>query len=76
MPKYDSIKSQSKFIEITVRHGCSPVNLLHIFRTRFTKNTSERLLLTLHYMWYTQNCRTYIRNGTVATLKTKIEKNI
>ena len=33
------------FIEITLRHGCSPVNLLHIFRTPFTKNTSERLLL-------------------------------
>ena len=40
-----SIKLQSNFIEITLRHGCSPVNLLHIFRTPFTKNTSERLLL-------------------------------
>ena len=27
-----SIKLQSNFIEITFRHGCSPVNLLHIFR--------------------------------------------
>ena len=26
-------------------HACSPVNLLHIFRTPFAKNTSERLLL-------------------------------
>ena len=25
--------------------GCSPVNLLHIFRTPFLKNTSGRLLL-------------------------------
>ena len=33
------------FIEITLRHGCSPVNLLHIFRTSFTKNTSGLLLL-------------------------------
>ena len=33
------------FIEITLRHGCSPVNLLSIFRTRFTKNTSGLLLL-------------------------------
>ena len=32
---------QSNFIEITLRHGCSPVNLLHIFRTPFLKNTSE-----------------------------------
>ena len=40
-----SIKLQSNFIEITLRHGCSPVNLLHIFRTAFPKNTSEQLLL-------------------------------
>ena len=36
-----SIKLQSNFIEITVRHGSSTVNLLHIFRTTFSKNTSE-----------------------------------
>ena len=34
-------------VEITLRHGCSPVNLLLIFRTPFTKNTSERLLLAI-----------------------------
>ena len=33
--------------EITLRHGYSPVNLLHIFRTLFLKNTSGRLLLVL-----------------------------
>ena len=27
------IKLQSNFIEITLQHGCSPVNLLHIFIT-------------------------------------------
>ena len=32
-------------IEIKLRHGCSPVNLLHIFRTPFLKNTSGLLLL-------------------------------
>ena len=32
-------------IEITLRHCFSPVNLLHIFRTRFLKNTSGWLLL-------------------------------
>ena len=31
--------------QITLRDGCSPVNLLHIFRTPFLKNTSGRLLL-------------------------------
>ena len=42
-----SIKLQGKFIEITLWHGCSPVNLLQIFRTLFSKNTSEWLLLPL-----------------------------
>ena len=36
---------QSNFIEITLRYGCSPVNLLHIFRTPFPKSTSGWLLL-------------------------------
>ena len=40
-----SIKLQSSFIEIALRHGCSPVNLLHIFRTPFPRNTSGWLLL-------------------------------
>ena len=33
------------FIEITLRHGCSPISLLHIFRTPFLKNTSGWLFL-------------------------------
>ena len=28
------------FIEIALWHGCSPVNLLHSFRTPFPRNTS------------------------------------
>ena len=35
------------FIEIALRHGCSPVNLLHIFRTSFPKKISGGLLLTM-----------------------------
>ena len=31
--------------QIVLRHGCSPVNLMHIFRTSFSKNTSGWLLL-------------------------------
>ena len=42
-----SIKLQSNFIQITLRHGCSLVNLLRIFRTPFPKNTSGWLLLIL-----------------------------
>ena len=32
---------------IILRHGCSPVRLLHIFRTPFAKNTSGRLHISL-----------------------------
>ena len=35
------------FIEITLWHGCSPVNLLHIFRTPLHKNSSGWLLLLI-----------------------------
>ena len=41
-------EEQGNFIEIALRHGCSPVNLLHIFRTPFPKNTFEWLLLMNH----------------------------
>ena len=45
-----SIKVQSnllicKFIEITLRQGSSIVNLLHIFRTPFPKNTFGEVVL-------------------------------
>ena len=41
------IKLLWNFIEITLWHGCSPVNLLHIFRTSFPKNTFGWLLLKI-----------------------------
>ena len=42
-------KLQSNFIEIPLPHGCCPVNLLHIFRTPFTTNTSVWLLLNIFF---------------------------
>ena len=42
MSKCDFNKVASKFIEIAHRHGYSPVNLLHIFRTPFYTNTLWR----------------------------------
>ena len=36
-----SIKLESNFIEITFRHGCSPVNYLQIFITPFRKNPTR-----------------------------------
>ena len=32
-------------LQIALRHGCSPANVLHIFRKSFPKNTAARLLL-------------------------------
>ena len=40
-----SIKLRGNFIEITLWHGCSPVNMSRIFGTRFYKNIYGRLLL-------------------------------
>ena len=45
-----SIKLLCNFIEIALRHGCSPVNLLHIFRTLIPRNTSGWLLLHCQYI--------------------------
>ena len=42
-----SVKLYSNFIEIALRHVCSPVSLLHIFRKFSPKNTSGRLRLDL-----------------------------
>ena len=42
-----SVKLLCNFIEIALRHGCSPVNLQHIFRIPFPRNTSVWLLLNL-----------------------------
>ena len=42
-PKWSviSIKLLCNVIEIALWHGCSPANLLHIFRLPFPKNTSD-----------------------------------
>ena len=45
MPKFVSIELLCNFIEIALDHGSSPVNLMHIFRTPFYKNTYGGLLL-------------------------------
>ena len=42
-----SLKLQSNFNEIALRHGWSPVNVLHIFKTPFLQNTSAWLLLNI-----------------------------
>ena len=52
MPKCDFNKVASNFIEIALRHGYSPVDLLHIFRKPFPRNTSGWLLLDIYYKNY------------------------
>ena len=47
MPKCDFNKVASNFIEIALRHGCSPLKLLQIFRTPFPKDTYRQLLLLI-----------------------------
>ena len=47
MPKCDFNKLLCNFIETALWHGCSPVNLLHIFTAPFPKSTSGWLLLKL-----------------------------
>ena len=43
--KVNWIKLQSNFIQITLRHRCSPVNLLYNYRAPLYKNIYEGLLL-------------------------------
>ena len=45
-----SIKLLCNFIETGFRRGCSLLNLPHIFRTPFPKNTSGLLLLLLPFV--------------------------
>ena len=46
-----SIKLQSNSLEIALRHGCSPVNLLVIFRRPIPKTITGRLLLNIDLKW-------------------------
>ena len=46
MPKCNFNKAAFQ-IEITIWQECSPINVQHIFRTTFTKNTFGRLLLKI-----------------------------
>ena len=56
MPRcgFNKVAKQSNFIEIKLRQGCLPVNLLHLFRKPLYKNTSGWLLLYFGF-WRCQN---------------------
>ena len=51
-----SIKLQSNFIEITLWHGCCPVDLLHIFSALYPRDTSGWLLPYLSFFHTLEKC--------------------
>ena len=68
MPKCDFT-----WIEITLRHGCFPVNFLHIFRTTFPKNTSGRLLLNGKFYMQLIFCYKKLQNEVAVTDEVKCQ---
>ena len=74
-----SIKLRSKFIEITLRDRCWSVNLLHIFRKSFYKNTYRGLLLNFDKLgkglWWCSDvplhCRCSLFFSSTLTVKRK-----
>ena len=56
------MKLLCNFIEIALRHECSPVNVLQIFKTTFPKNTSGWLLLAVVKLLSVQSL-TYLKLG-------------
>ena len=67
-------------ISITLRHRCSPVNLLHNFRTTFTKSTSERLILDVpnrfHERVLTTNKNLLMMNKTKLNVYKKVLQKV
>ena len=49
-------KLQSNFIEITLRYGCSPANLLHILRTPFVRTPLGGCFCNLFFQDETHVC--------------------
>lgn len=54
-----SVNFAKQLYAIALRHGCSPLNLLHSFRTSFLENTSGWLLL---YALLILECRVQYNN--------------
>ena len=59
------------FIEITLRHECSPINLVLIFRIPFHKNTSQEMLLNKS----SNKIPKIIITTIIATIKLTLLKN-
>ena len=63
-----SIKLLCSFIEIALWHGCSSVNLLHISRTPFLKNTYGGLLLSFPVCFYNYHISNQVNLETATTM--------
>ena len=55
----ENTNAEVNFIEIILRHECFPVNLMYIFRTSLSKNTSGWLLLIMVF-WKRSSTRQII----------------
>ena len=64
-----SMKLLCNFIEITLRHGCSPLDLMHIFRTLFYKSSSSGLFLA-----FVPNARKYVKRRIWTNTAWKVSK--
>ena len=51
------------FFEVSLRHGCSPVNLLHIFRTPFYMSTYGGSLLYKRQLILESACQSCLKNS-------------
>ena len=65
---------QSNFIEITLQHGCSPLNQLHYCRIFFSKNTPRELLLVTRTVKELKETRFNFTTPT-STRKSRCTKN-
>ena len=64
------------FIKFTLRHGCSPVNLLQNFRKPLPKNTSEWLLLRITAIKTPATLFHYYSNDSCLNSETRIRRLI
>ena len=48
-------------LSVKLFYGCSPINLLHIFRARFYQNTNEGLLLNITHFTIHNKYNIYIK---------------
>ena len=59
------------------RHGYSSVNLLHIIKTPFSKNTSGRLLLKIaKFQWIKKQTEGYVNQLKATLLKRDLNAGV